>query len=587
MNQNSFPSLLKLFFFSVFIQMATFHVTVGQTKAEQLDKLFNQYMEYGRFNGSVLIAEKGEVIFKKGFGMANMEWEIPNQSDTKHRLGSITKQFTSMLIMQLVEQGKLKLDVPIITYLPDYPKPNGEKITIHHLLTHTSGIPNYTSFPDFFKNKSREPYSPEEFLKVFADSTLDFIPGEKFAYSNSGYFLLGVIIEKVTGKSYEVVLQENILDPLKMKDTGFDHHNVILKNRASGYERKGRSYINANYLDMSIPYAAGSLYSTVEDLYLWDQALYTEKIISKKYRDLLFNPYIPAFGGHYGYGWAIGKVPIGKTNDSLNVVNHGGGINGFNTLISRIPSDNNLIVLLNNTGGAPLNEMSNAINGILYNKPYDLPKKSLAYSLLTDIEKNGIDKALVKFNENKSSEIYDLKEGEMNNAGYELLQAGKVKEAIEVFKLNVKAFPKSANVYDSLGEAYMKDGNKALAIENYKKSVELNPGNQGAIDMLKKMGVDTNNLVKEIIVDEKILESYVGKYELAPGFILTVTKDGNQMKTQATGQSEVLIYPKSNNVFYLKVVEAQLTFNKNNDGEIVSVTLHQGGQEIVGNKLKE
>ena len=173
----------------------------------------------------------------------------------------------------------------------------------------------------------------------------------------------------------------------------------------------------------------------------------------------------------------------------------------------------------------------------------------------------------------------------MNNAGYELLQAGKVKEAIEVFKLNVNAFPKSANVYDSLGEAYMKDGNKELAIENYKISLELNPGNQGAIDMLKKMGVDTNNLVKEIVVDEKILESYVGKYELAPGFILTVSRAGNQMKTQATGQPEVLIYPKSENVFYLKVVEAQLTFNKNEDGDVESVTLHQGGQEIVGKKL--
>ena len=585
MKNYSINFLLKSLCVSIFILLATFHIVNGQTKTEQLDELLNQYAEYGQFNGSVLVSENGEIIYKKGFGMANMEWDIPNQPNTKHRLGSITKQFTSMLIIQLVEQGKLKLDVPIITYLPDYPKPNGEKITIHHLLTHTSGIPNYTSFPNFFKNQSREPYSPEEFVKVFADSTLNFTSGEKFAYSNSGYFLLGVIIEKVTGKSYEEVLQENILVPLKMKNTGYDHHNVILKNRATGYERSGSSYINANYLDMSIPYAAGSMYSTVEDLYLWDQALYTEQILSKKNIDLLFTPYIPAFEGHYGYGWGIGKVPIGKTKDSLNVINHGGGINGFNTLITRIPSDNNLIVLLNNTGGAPLNEMSNAISGILYNKPYDLPKKSLAYSLLKNIKELGITEALVKFKENKSTENYALREGEMNNAGYELLQAGKVKEAIEVFKLNVNAFPKSANVYDSLGEAYMKDGNKELAIENYKKSLELNPGNQGAVDMLKKMGVDTKSFEKEIVVDEKILENYVGKYELAPGFILSVSRDGNQMKTQATGQPEVLIYPQSENVFYLKVVEAQLTFNRNEDGNVESVTLHQGGQEIVGKKL--
>ena len=169
MKNYSINFLLKSLCVSIIILHSTLQVVNGQTKTDQLDELLNLYTEYGQFNGSVLVSENGEIIYKKGFGMANMEWDIPNQSNTKHRLGSITKQFTSMLIIQLVEQGKLKLDVPIITYLPDYPKPNGEKITIHHLLTHTSGIPNYTSFPNFFKNQSREPYSPEEFVKVFAE----------------------------------------------------------------------------------------------------------------------------------------------------------------------------------------------------------------------------------------------------------------------------------------------------------------------------------------------------------------------------------------------------------------------------------
>jgi CubicO group peptidase (beta-lactamase class C family) len=587
MKHYSIRPLLKLLCVSLYLLFSTSYVVNGQTKTEKLDELLNLYTEYGLFNGSVLIAEKGEVFYKKGFGLANMEWGIPNQSDTKHRLGSITKQFTSMLIMQLVEQDILKLDVPISTYLPDYPKPNGDIITIHHLLTHTSGTPNYTSFPNFMKDKSREPYSPEEFMKVFADSTLQFKPGEKFAYSNSGYFLLGVIIEKVTGKSYEQVLQDNILSPLKMDNTGYDHHATILKNRASGYQKNGSSYRNAPYLDMSIPYAAGSLYSTVEDLYLWDQALYTNQLLSKENMELLFANHIPAFGGHYGYGWSTGKMVIGNSGDSVKTIGHGGGINGFNTLITRIPSDKNLIVLFNNTGGAALNEISKAICGIIYNKAYDMPKKSLAYSLLNDIEEEGIDAALIRNEEYIASDNYSLKEGEMNSVGYQLLQSGKVKEAIEVFKLTVKAFPKSANAYDSLGEAYMEDGNKEKAVENYKKSVELNPGNQGGIDMLKKLGFDTSGLIEEIVIDEEILENYVGKYELARGFILTVSRDGNQMKSQATGQSEVLIYPKSENVFYLKVVVAQLTFNRNENGVVESVTLLQGGQEIVGKKLVE
>ena len=253
MKQRSKHFAVKTILIGLFIQLITIPVSFGQTKTEQIDKLMNLYSEYGQFNGSILVADAGKVIYKKGFGMANMEWNIPNQPDTKHRLGSVTKQFTAMLILQLVEQGKLKLDAPISTYLLDYPKASGHKITIHHLLTHTSGIPNYTSFPNFVKELSINPYSPEAFVKKFADLPLEFTPGEKFAYSNSGYFLLGYIIEKVSGKTYEQFLQDNILTPLKMNNTGFDHHETILKNRASGYEKNGKNYDNASYLDLSIP----------------------------------------------------------------------------------------------------------------------------------------------------------------------------------------------------------------------------------------------------------------------------------------------------------------------------------------------
>jgi len=381
MKQNSKHSFLKAILFGIIVHLIALNVSFGQSKVEKLEELISIYTEYGQFNGSVLVAEKGEVIFKKGVGMANMEWDILNQPDTKHRIGSVTKQFTSMLTLQLIEQGKLELDAPIITYLPDYPKPNGEKITIHHLLTHSAGIPDYTTFPNFFNELSRDLNIPEEFINVFADSALQFTPGENFAYSNSGYFLLGVIIEKVTGKSYEQVLQENILTPLKMNNSGYDHDETILKKRASGYEKKGDVYVNAAYIDMSTPYAAGSLYSTVEDLYLWDQALYEAEILSKEYMDMIFTPQIStpqysAMGMHYGYGWIIRYFPIEGVSDSLLIAFHTGGVNGFNALISRIPSDKILVILLNNTGEAPINEMNVAITNILYDKPYNKPKKS-------------------------------------------------------------------------------------------------------------------------------------------------------------------------------------------------------------------
>jgi CubicO group peptidase (beta-lactamase class C family) len=488
MKKNSNHSLFKVLIFSVLFQLLLASTSIAQTKADKINELLSLYSKYDQFTGTILVAENGQVIYKKGFGLANMEWKIPNQPNTKFRLGSITKQFTALSILQLVEQGKLKLDVPIATYLPDYSKTNGDKITIHQLLTHTAGIPNYTSSPNFFPDISRNPYTPEVFIKTFADLPLQFKPGEQFAYSNSGYFVLGYIIEKVTGKTYEQYLQENIFTPLKMINSGYDHHNVILENRATGYERNGKVYANSPYIDMSLPYAAGSLYSTVEDLYLWDQALYSEKLLSAKYRDLLFGKYIPAGPpSYYGYGWSIEDVNIGKSDEKVQIVEHGGGINGFNTLITRIPSSKDLIVLLNNTGGASLNKMCRAIRAILYDKPYDMPKRSSAYALLDAIESQGLEAGLTKLKELNKSDEYTIKENEMNSVGYQLLQSGKTKEAIVVFKINADTFPKSGNVYDSLGEAYLKDGDKKLAIINYKKSLQFNPRNENAKKVLEEI----------------------------------------------------------------------------------------------------
>ena len=580
--------LKKIMITTAVILLASIHMSIGQTKAEEVDKLLKLYQEYGKFNGSALVAEQGKVVYKSGIGMANMEWDIENTTDTKHRLGSITKQFTAMLILQLAAEGKLDLHASISEYLPDYPNDHDPQITTHHLLTHTSGIPNYTSFPGFFNEQSRDPYTPDEFIKKFEDKQLDFTPGEKFNYSNSGYFLLGVIIEKVSGNTYELMLREKIFTPLNMNDSGYDHHGEILKNRATGYEKRGQEYVNSNYIDMSIPYAAGSLYATVEDLYLWDQALYTNNLLPKKYMELYFKPYIPAFGSSsYAYGWGVGMDAIGNTTDSIYTISHGGGINGFNTNISRSPSDKTLIVLLNNTGGAPLNQMTQSIRGILKGKTYDLPKKSVAYDVLGVIQSEGIEAGIAQYHKIKEDDNYDLSEDEMNQIGYQLMGSGKVEEALQVFKLNIDAFPASANTYDSYAEASMELGKNEQAIENYKKSVEMNPSNQHGIDMLKKLGVDTGDLIKEVVVSDKILESYVGKYELSPGFVLTVSKEGSQLKTQATGQSMVDIFPKSDTVFYLKVVAAQIEFNLAEDGSVESLTLFQGGQEMTGAKIVE
>lgn len=454
---------------------------INSEKSMKIGELVKKYEENIGFSASILVAEHGEIIYKDGIGFANKELEVLNRSNTKHRIGSLTKQFTAMMILQLVEEKKIQLDATINDYIPDYPREGGDKITIHHLLTHSSGIPR------FRLEKYRDPYTPQELLLLWEDSGLDFVPGEQFTYSNPGYFLLGVIIEEVTKKPYHQVLNEYILDPLGMKNTGYDYHKNILKNRSSGYVKQGINYENAGYTDTTVSYAAGAMYSTVEDMYLWDQALYTDKILSSQFRDLLFKSYIPALGRFYGYGWFNSKYPIGSSKDSIDVIEHSGGIQGYSARITRIISDKNLIVILSNVQGTETRPLTFAINGILYDKPYEFPKKSFADVLSEVLSKNGISMAATFYSEHKSSEEYDIKEREMNDLGYQLIESEKLDAAFRIFKMNMELFPESSNAFDSLGEVYILLGNKDEAIESYKKSVLIDQGNRNAIKVLQQL----------------------------------------------------------------------------------------------------
>ncbi|MGI9067803.1 MAG: serine hydrolase [Pyrinomonadaceae bacterium] len=596
-------ALARMMIVSAMILVALQGHALAQTQAQKvakIDEVMTLANKYRLFNGSVLVAENGKVIYKKGFGLANMEWSIPNAPETRFRLGSITKQFTAALILQLVEQGKIKLDGKLSDYLPDYRKDVGDKVTVHQLLNHTSGIPSYTGLPGFFNDVSRNPYSVDEFVKKYASNTLEFEPGSKFRYNNSGYFLLGAIIEKVTGQPYERVLKEKIFDPLGMKSSGYDHHATILEKRASGYEKTPDGYVNAAYLDMSLPYSAGSLYSTVEDLYLWDQALYSERVLSVQSKELMYKPNLE----NYAYGWAIAKAKLGTGTETIPSIGHGGGINGFSTLITRYPAQKNLVVLLDNTSqGGNLGRLTKELTNILHNQPYDLPRMPLAAVLLKTIGEKGIEAGVAQYRDLKTRQanVYDFSEPELNQLGYQLLQAKKLKEAIEIFKLNVEAYPQGFNTYDSLGEAYMTSGNNELAIQNYKKSLELNGQNTGAVEMLKRLekpaatvasaaaaatGATAPSGATAPTVDLKLYDAYVGEYEVTPTFKATVYKEGEKLMAQATDQPAFELVPESADNFSIKVVEAKVTFTRDDKGQVTGLVIHQGGRDVPGKKIK-
>ena len=334
------------------------------------DEHIQTFVKQNQFSGTVLVARDGKSIFRKAYGMANREWDIANTLDTKFRLGSITKQFTATLILHLVEQGKLKLDDPISGYYTDAP-PAWAKITVHHLLTHTSGIPSYTGLPDFFKNHSQNPLSPGEIVKLTQSMPLEFEPGTQFKYDNTGYILLGYIIEKVAGKPYAAYLKETILQPLGMKDTGYDVWSEVLHHRASGYSLENDMLTNAAYLDMTLPYAAGSLYSTVDDLLIWDQSLYGNKILSEESKRKMFTPFLD----HYAYGWMV--TPLNGHKEFT----HGGGINGFSTDIKRFPDDKVTVIALCNIDGGKPGKITGDLALLLFGEKLPEPKQHKEISL--------------------------------------------------------------------------------------------------------------------------------------------------------------------------------------------------------------
>ena len=320
--------------------------------ADTLASRINHYMQqhYPQFSGTVLVAQKDQGLMSQGYGLADREQDVPNAPQTRFAIGSITKSFTAMAIMILQERGSLKVEDPICNYLADCPDA-WKPVTMHHLLTHTSGIPSYTDL--YIQGKIAatpcKAGKPETIIAYFRDLSLEFTPGSRWHYSNSGYFLLGAVIEKVSGDSYEAFIEKNILQPLRMTETDYDRASTIIPHRASGYsvDQLRDPFINAPCLDASLDDAVGGLYSTVGDLYKWDQALYTDRLVSQETLGTIFTStvsLVSSVAGEavYGYGWEISQ------QSGHRVIWHNGLVWGFASYLARYPDDQLTIIVLSN-----------------------------------------------------------------------------------------------------------------------------------------------------------------------------------------------------------------------------------------------
>lgn len=351
-----------------------YSLSFAQAISAKLDEFLASYARQNKFNGTALVAQKGKILLEKGYGLKDAALSSMDDVNTIYQIGSVTKQFTSAIILGLQEQKKMSVKDKLSKYFPDFP--NGDKITVENLLTHTSGIYNYTNDSKFMADEITHAYTRDRMIALFKDKPLDFEPGSKWSYSNSGYMMLGYIIEKVTGKPYEQLVHETILQPLHMDHTGFDFTHLKSTDKAIGYlvlDNSNKAI--APIVDSSVSFAAGALYSTVGDLYKWERSIYSNTVLKPESWKIAFTPFM----NKYGYGWFMDSL-FGRP-----VIRHGGGIHGFNSNLLRIPQDEIAIILLNNKNNGQLDEITKGLAAIVLGEKYELLKERVSITVKDSI----------------------------------------------------------------------------------------------------------------------------------------------------------------------------------------------------------
>lgn len=335
--------------FAVVAMMAMTARSCASEGTARMEELVQKHVAAQQFTGAVLVAKRGTALFDRAYGLANREWDAPNTPATHFRIGSITKQFTAVAILLLEERGQLELTDLVSAHMRDAPA-TWSNITLHHLLTHTSGLPNVTNDPEFFLWKS-QPATALVMISRFRDLPLDFQAGSRHVYSNSNYIVLGHVVEKLTGQRFADFLRENVLDPLGLKASGIDSNERILPRRASGYVRQGDQFLNASYSHMSVPHAAGAMYSTTHDLRRWAEAIFGDQLLTPASRTKLLTP--------VENGYALG-VRVTRFQ-GRRIIEHGGNIAGFSSFLRHYPEEGVTVAVLSNMSTRIIDDLGNEL----------------------------------------------------------------------------------------------------------------------------------------------------------------------------------------------------------------------------------
>ncbi|MBN1481237.1 DUF3471 domain-containing protein [candidate division KSB1 bacterium] len=531
-------------------------------KTKIIEFLFERAIKDNYPGASVLIAQDGRILYENGYGLANIEQAIPIEPRTTFRIGSVTKQFTAAAILKLQEEGKLSVQDKLSTFIPDFPR--GDEVRLFHLLTHTSGITTYTDTHDFL-DKVTDDITTDQLIEEIKSLGYTFSPGEAWSYCNSGYFLLGYIVEKVSGLTFDAYLMQTFFQPLDMQQTGVYRKGLNLPHEAIGYSFENDSVALALDWNMDFAGGAGNLYSNVEDLYKWNEAVFGGTVLKPASLSAAFAPVVlnngeqaQAMGGGYGYGWSITNLR------GLQCISHGGGLHGFNTALMRLPEKNMTVVVLCNCAPNIPNlnpgQISRDIAEIYH---YESMTRQEERRISTTVDTSLYDDYVGKYD-------YGQAILTVRRSGDRLFAQLTGQAEYEIFPSAPDKF--FWKIVDAQIE-FVRDENGHIIHGLHTQN--------GAT--IKVARIEES---QEVAVPVEILQTYVGDYELAPNFILSITLEGEQLYSQATGQSKVEIYAKSETEFFLKVVVASITFVKDANGLVTGLVLDQGSVHIEAPKIK-
>jgi CubicO group peptidase (beta-lactamase class C family) len=538
----------------------------GEELREQLDHYLTEARWIWGFHGSALVAYDGKVILSKGYGMASREFGELNTPKTKFFIGSITKQFTAAAIMILNQQGKLNLDDPISRYIPDYPKPAGDDITIHHLLVHTSGLPNYTDDPAILLWRTA-PISPSALLRLFWERQLEFEPGSRFRYTNSGYIVLGAIIEAVSGQSYEAFLHHWIFGPLAMDNTGYARREAGLPDRADGFtSTEDLRMEEAVPIHYSVLHSAGALYSTVEDMLIWDQELYRHTILLTVSVDSMLTPR----AGNYGYGFVIDSL-YGRRH-----VHHGGFIDGFNSTFERWPDQKLCVIVFSNEEVAPVRKVAHGLAAIIFGESHDFPIEKEPITLPHDL----LSEYTAVFDPGGNRYRYTVMEGDTVHTW----MTGEPRmhlfpEAADTFFFEADNTRQFVFVRDDAGRIQAAD----VVDEGFRyRAPRVEPQlEQELLDRLQPMSIDP-----------ALYDDYIGMYQLetepaidVQGLYLRIFRRDGLLWVTNQYAAEIVLSARGKDDFFHEVGDFELSFVRGSDGQVTGCVLRMAGVEVVGRRV--